>query len=147
MLPSECQCASRHTPGGHSITTMHQGSRSRHPRLEKLKRVLQYLRGTLDDVMRLGADSLFEMKTWVDASYAVHPIMKSHTGGCISFKIDVLLAMGTKQKLNTKRSTEAKVVGASDYLANCIWTRMFMEAQGYKMKVSRLQHEHNSFLT
>ena len=40
---------------------------------KKMKRVLQYLRGTLDDVMRLGADSLFEMKTWVDASYAVHP--------------------------------------------------------------------------
>ena len=92
----------------------------------------------LDDVMRLGADSLlFEMKTWVDASYAVHPDMKSHTGGCISFVIGVLLAMSTKQKLNTKSSTEAEVVlGASDYLTNCIWTRMFIEAQGYKMKES-----------
>ena len=58
---------------------------------KKLKRVLQYLRGTLDDVMRLGADSLFEMKTWVDASYAVNPDMKSHTGGCTSFGIGVLL--------------------------------------------------------
>jgi len=47
---------------------------------KKLKRVLQYLRGTLDDVMRLGADSLFKMKTWVDASYTVHHNMKSHTG-------------------------------------------------------------------
>ena len=86
--------------------------------------------------MRLGADSLFEMKTWVDTSYAVHPGMKSHTGGCISFGIGVLLAMSTKQKLNTKSSTEAEVVGASDYLPNCIWTRMFMEAQGYKMEES-----------
>jgi hypothetical protein len=103
---------------------------------KKLKRVLQYLRGTLDMVMRLGADSLLEMKTWVDASYAVHPDMKSHTGGCISFGIGVLLAMSTKQKLNTKSSTEAEVVGASDYLPSCIWTRMFMEAQGYKMEES-----------
>ena len=52
--------------------------------------------------MRLGADSLFEMKKWVDASYAVHPDMKSYTGGCISFGIGVLLAMSAKQKLNTK---------------------------------------------
>jgi len=28
---------------------------------KKLKRVLQYLRGTLDDVMRFGADSLFNL--------------------------------------------------------------------------------------
>jgi len=111
---------------------------------KKLKRVLQYLRGTLDDVMRLGADSLFEMKTWVDASYAVHPDMKSHTGGCISFGIGVLLAMSAKQKLNVKSSTEAEVVGASDYLPNCIWTRMFMEAQGYKMKESTYYQDNMS---
>ncbi len=111
---------------------------------KKLKRVLQYLRGTMDDVMRLGADSLFEMKTWVDASYAVHPDMKSHTGGCISFGIGVLLAMSAKQKLNVKSSTEAEVVGASDYLPNCIWTRMFMEAQGYKMKESTYYQDNMS---
>jgi len=113
---------------------------------KKLKRVLQYyLRGTLDDVMRLGADSLSEMKTSVDVSYAVHPDMKSHTGGCISFGIGVLLAMSAKQKLNTKSSTEAEVVvGDSDYLPNCIWTRMFMEAQGYKMKESTYYQDNMS---
>ena len=44
------------------------------------------------------------------------------------------LAISTKQKLNTKSLTEAEVAVASDYLTNCIWTRMFMEAQGYEMK-------------
>ena len=29
----------------------------------------------------LGADSLAESKLWVDAAYAVHDDMKSHTGG------------------------------------------------------------------
>jgi len=85
----------------------------------------------MDDVMRIGADTLEEMKTWVDASYAVHPDMKSHTGGCLSFGIGVLLAMSTKQKLNTKSSTEAEEVGASDYLPCNVWVRMSMEVQGY----------------
>ena len=38
----------------------------------------------------------------------------------------------TKQKLNTKSSSEAMVVGTSGYLYH--WTRMFLEAQGYTMK-------------
>jgi hypothetical protein len=51
----------------------------------KLKRVLKFLKGTLDDRITLGADDITVMQTWVDASYAVHSDMKSHTGGTISF--------------------------------------------------------------
>jgi hypothetical protein len=47
----------------------------------KLKRVLEYLNGTLDQFRVIGADDIFKLKTWVDASYAVHRDMKSHTGG------------------------------------------------------------------
>jgi len=56
------------------------------------------------------------------------------------------LFVSAKQKLNTKSSTtEAEVVGASDYyLPNCIWTRMFMEAQGYKMKESTCYQDNMS---
>jgi hypothetical protein len=43
-------------------------------------------RGTLDEFFTLGADDLGIMRTWVDASYAVHEVMKSHTtGGILSF--------------------------------------------------------------
>jgi len=50
----------------------------------------------MDNIMTIGADSLEKMRTWGDALYAVHPDMKSHTGGCLSFGIGVLLAMSTK---------------------------------------------------
>jgi hypothetical protein len=49
----------------------------------KLKRVLEYLRGSLDEFLTLRADDIGMMKTWVDASYAVHKHMKSHTGGAV----------------------------------------------------------------
>jgi hypothetical protein len=51
----------------------------------KLKRVLEYINATMELEYTLGADTLEKMRTWVDASYAVHPDMKSHTGGVISF--------------------------------------------------------------
>jgi hypothetical protein len=110
----------------------------------KLKRVLQYLRGTLDDVLILGADDITIISTWVDASYAVHADMKSHTGGVISFGRGGLFTKSTKQKLNTKSSTEAELVGASDYLPNTIWAMLFLKAQGYEMKESKFYQDNQS---
>jgi hypothetical protein len=39
----------------------------------------------------------------------------------------------TKQKLNTRSSTETEIVGADDFMHAICWTRYFMEAQGYKV--------------
>ena len=49
----------------------------------KLRRVLQYLKGTIDLVLTLGADDITKMKSWVDVLYAVHDDCRSHTGGAI----------------------------------------------------------------
>ena len=61
----------------------------------------------------------------MDAAYAVHNDMKSHTGGAMSFGHSVFGTKSTKQKLNTQSSTEAEVVGVSDYLPGNIWTENF----------------------
>jgi hypothetical protein len=100
---------------------------------KELIRLLQYFNGTLDMPLILGADSLAESKLWVDAAYAVHDDMKSHTGGATSLGRGAIMCKSTKQKLNTKSSTEANVVCSSDYLPNTIWGRMFLAKQGYKL--------------
>jgi hypothetical protein len=84
------------------------------------------------------------VRTWVDASYAVHPDMKSHTGGVMSFGVGGLLCKSSKQKLNTKSSTEAELVGASDYLPNTIWVKHFLEAQGYDLEENVLEQDNES---
>ena len=57
--------------------------------------------------------------------------MRSHTGGTMSFGWGVVHAKSSKQKLNTKSSTEAEVVGLSEYLPYNIWFLNFLNAQGY----------------
>jgi Reverse transcriptase (RNA-dependent DNA polymerase) len=99
----------------------------------KLTRVLSYLRATRHLTLTLGADSLTKISSWTDASYAVHPDMRSHTGGAISMGTGAIMCKSIKQKLNTKSSTEAEVVGASDFIPSTIWARMFLEAQGYSI--------------
>ena len=110
----------------------------------KLKRVLQYLRGTIDLVLTLGADDLLSMFAWVDVSYGVHSDCKSHTGGAVSWGWGVLLTMCKKQKLNTKSSTEGEIVGVSDFMPNIIWARMFLEAQGEILKKNTLYQDNQS---
>jgi len=98
---------------------------------EKLKRVLQYIASTIDEVLTIGADTMGILRTWVDASYGVHSDMRSHTGGLMSFGWGAISCKSSKQNLNTKSSTEAELVGASDYLPHTIWTRLFLLEQGY----------------
>jgi hypothetical protein len=70
--------------------------------------------------------------------------MKSHTGGTMSFGRGAVLCKSSKQKLNTKSSTEAKLVGASDYLPNTIWVKMFLSAQGYAVQDNKFFQDNQS---
>jgi hypothetical protein len=68
---------------------------------------------------------------WIDASFAVHRDMQSHTGASMSLGKGSSISLSRKQKLNTKSSTEAEVVGVDDAMPLVIWMRNFMEGQGY----------------
>ncbi len=79
--------------------------------------------------LTLEGDNACVIKWWVDASFAVHPDMKSHTGGAMSLGNDVVYGTLMRQKLNTKSSTEAKLVGVNDVMPQILWTQYFLEAQ------------------
>mmetsp|Transcript_15204 Transcript_15204/g.21991 ORF Transcript_15204/g.21991 Transcript_15204/m.21991 type:complete len:127 (+) Transcript_15204:411-791(+) len=111
-------------------------SKPTHADASKLKRLLEYVNGTLDLTLTLQADSLQSMFTYINVAYGVHDDCKSHTGGCITFGTGSIVNKSTKHKLNTKSSTEAELVGTSDYLPNAIWVKYFMEAQGYPIESS-----------
>ncbi len=110
----------------------------------KLDRLLDFLRDTLDDRRVIGALSLEELLTWVDASFAVHPDSRSRTGGTVSFGIGVIHSKSMKQKLNTKSSTEAELVGVSDYLLYHIWLINFLSHQGYNVKKKVIYQDNQS---
>jgi hypothetical protein len=111
---------------------------------KKLRRLLEYLRGTQELKLHLRADSLSTFTTWVDASFATHPDMRSHTGGVISFGRGGLICKSTKQKINTKSSTEAELVGASDYLPHTLFTKLFLEAQGHPIPHALFHQDNES---
>jgi len=48
---------------------------------KKLRRLIGFLKGTIDELRIIGATSLTEIMTFVDSAYDVHENTRSHTGG------------------------------------------------------------------
>ena len=53
---------------------------------------------------------------WVDASYAVHDDMHGHTGGTLSAGTGSMYSTSNKQKLVSRSSTEAELIGVYDVM-------------------------------
>ena len=104
---------------------------------KKLARVIWYIRDTQDITLEIEADN--NPQWWVDSSYAMHPDMKSHMG--------LLMLIGkrsSKQKLNTKSSTEAELVVKDDAMGQILWTRHFLAAQGVHVLTTTIYQDNKS---
>ena len=69
----------------------------------------------------------------------------SHTGAVMKMGKDgAILSMFAKQKLNTRSSCEAELVGADDAATKILWTKMFMEAQRYEIEENIIYQDNKS---
>ncbi len=71
---------------------------------------MEYLRGDRDRPLVLGADNDGQLLWYVDALFAVHPNMHEHTGGGLTLGRGFPISVSTKQKLNTRSSTESELL-------------------------------------
>ena len=49
-----------------------------------------------------------------------------------------------KQKMNTRSSTEAELVGVDDVISNILWTKFFIEEQGHDVEKNILFQDNKS---
>jgi hypothetical protein len=75
--------------------------------LSKLMRCLRYLKGTSDLKLVLSGSKGMVITSYVDASYAVHPDGKLHTGATISIGGGAVYSMSSKQELVARISTKS----------------------------------------
>ena len=112
--------------------------------MDKLTRALKYLHSTQDLGINIDVNANLHVIAYVDASYAVHKDFKSHTGAVISLGQGPIYVKSTKQKINTKSSTEAEIVAVSDALSQIIWVRDFLAEQGYRLGPAKLLQDNTS---
>ena len=111
---------------------------------EKLCHLVEYLRKDHARALVLGAKNDGLLMWYVNASFAVHPNMWGHTGGGLTMGRGFPNSVSTKQKLNTRSSTESELVGVDDMMPIILWTHYFLLSQGYGVVENLLLQDNRS---
>ena len=95
----------------------------------KLTRVIQYLRNTVHLPLIIGWDASETLLWSIDASFAVHNDMRSHTGAMLTFGQGAVFSLSNKQKVNSTSSTVVEIIGVDDAMNFVMWVKLFVEQQ------------------
>ena len=82
-------------------------------------------------ILTLWANNDGIIRWWIDASYAVHDDMKGHTRATLSLGKGGIYSGSWKQRLVACSSMESELVGVYDVLPQILWTKQFLEEQGW----------------
>jgi hypothetical protein len=111
---------------------------------EKLRHLMEYLRKDHAQPLILDAENNGLLMWYVNASFAVHRNMHGHTGRGLTMGRGFPITASTKQKLNTRISTENELVGVDDMMSIIIWTHYFLLSQGYGIIKNLLLQDNRS---
>ena len=103
---------------------------------KKLGKVISYLKETVHLRLVIGADDSGTLTWNIDVSFAVHPDCKSHTEACLTLGHGSVLSISAKQKINTKSSTDAELVGVDNAMTFVMWMKHFFESQVRSINVN-----------
>ena len=110
----------------------------------KLLRVMGFLKGTIDDVLTLEADDTNTLTWYIDAAFAVHADMKSHTGAVFTMEKGAISSGSNKQKANSRSSTESEIIAVDDKIAKVLWMKRFLAWQGFNVKLNIIYQDNTS---
>ena len=72
----------------------------------------------------------------INAAFVLHPDIKSHPSSTFSVGKGAIEADYAKQKTNAQSSTEAELNGVDDEISKVLWTKQFIESQGFHVKLN-----------
>ena len=113
----------------------------------KLARVLNYLQSTKHKKVVFRRGVKVSLEAYIDASFGIHADGRSRTGVALMMSGACVGAWSSKQKLNTKSSTEAEIVGLSDGLPHVLWMRELVLAQGHELPPTKVHQDNQGVLT
>jgi hypothetical protein len=105
----------------------------------KLSKVIGFLKLTINDQLAIEANDYGNITWYVDASFGVHKDMRSHTGAVMMLGKGSIQSISTKQKVNSRSSTDAELISMDDVLSKIQWTKLFMQEQQCTIKKHYLQ--------
>ena len=123
-------------------------SRAQSPTLQdwaKLIRLMKYINANPKRSIVLATNAKPSVKAYIDASFAVHPDCKSHSGCIISLGEGPIYVKSRKQKaVFGKSSTETELIAVTDNLPQVIWTREFLQGLGFEQGPATIYQDNKS---
>ncbi|GJR67710.1 ribonuclease H-like domain-containing protein [Tanacetum coccineum] len=96
----------------------------RDPHFTALKRILHYVRRTIDHGLQLHVSSTSQLTAYTDADWAGCPVTRRCTSGYCVFLGDNLLSWSAKRQVTLSRSSaEAEYRGVANVVAETAWIR------------------------
>ncbi|GJW99954.1 ribonuclease H-like domain-containing protein [Tanacetum coccineum] len=95
----------------------------REPHFSALKRVLRYVRGTLDYGLQLFSSSTTSLVAYSDADWAGCPTQRSTSGYCVFLGNNLLSWSSKRQPTLSHSSAEAEYRGVANVVAETCWLR------------------------
>jgi hypothetical protein len=108
--------------------------------------MMNFLKKSKENIPVMSANDTCSIYWHLDAAFAVHIDMKSHTGGSMTLRAGTITLISTKQKINTQSSTESEIVGLNDGVSEIHWSKLFIEEQGYPVKACIIYHDNTSLM-
>jgi hypothetical protein len=56
----------------------------------------------------------------------------------------IISSVLTKQKVNSRSSTEDELIAVDDVVSKILWTKLFLEKQGYKIEINVIYRDNES---
>ena len=109
-----------------------------------MDRILAYLFGSKGQTLTLDIGNKVEVRACVDASFGTYGDMKSVTGVIVMIGSAIIYVKSAKQKIITRSSTEAELVGLSDALSQILWTREFIQHHGISVEPAIVYQDNKS---
>ena len=100
----------------------------REPHLALIKRILRYVKGTLDVGLHIATTPLTSIKAYSDADWAGCPDSRRSTSGYCVYLGDNLISWSSKRQTTVSRSSaEAEYRAVAHTVAECCWIRQLLQ--------------------
>ncbi len=107
--------------------------------VQAVKKIMRYLRGTADYVLRLKSDGTEELKAFVDADYGSCPDTRRSVSGCLIYWSGMPICWSSKiQPIVTTSTCEAEYVAAANGTKEMLWVRNVLRELGIDVGVMLL---------
>jgi hypothetical protein len=100
----------------------------REPHLALVKRILWYIKGTLDFGLHIGVSDPYSVTAYSDVDWAGYPNTRRSTSGFCVFLGDNLISWSLKRQTTVSRSSaEAEYRAVAHVVAECCWLRQLLQ--------------------